>query len=182
MALPATIYRTSIELSHIDRNLYENLQTTVAQHPSETAERLLSRVLAYAICYEPDLAFTKGVAAGDEPDLWVKGPDGRVKLWIEVGLPDPTRLIKATRHSQQVILVACGSGLARWQEQHLAKLRSIPNLTVIGLDQGFLNLLAARLERSITWSITITEGSLYLNVGGENLETGLTLLAGKDLL
>ena len=178
MALPATIYRTSIQLSHIDRNLYETLQATVAQHPSETAERLLARILAYAICYEPELAFTKGVAAGDEPDLWVKGPDGRVKVWIEVGLPDPVRLSKACRHANQVILFACGSSLARWQEQHLAKLSTISNLAIIGLDQGFLNLLAGRLERSITWSITITEGLLYLNVGGETLETGLSLLAG----
>ena len=178
MALPATIYRTSIQLSHIDRNLYETLQATVAQHPSETAERLLARILAFAICYEPELAFTKGVAAGDEPDLWVKGPDGRVTLWIEVGLPDPARLTKASRHARQVILIACGSSLPRWQDQHLAKLSCIPNLTVIGLDQSFLNHLAARLERSVTWSITITEGMLYLNTGDETLETGLTLLAG----
>ena len=181
MALPATIYRTNIELSHIDRNLYETLQTTVAQHPSETAERLLARILAYAICYEPDLLFTKGVAAGDEPDLWVKGPDGRVTAWIEVGLPDPARLTKASRHSEQVILIACGSSLARWQEQHLSKLSTIPNLTIIALDQKFLNRLTVSLERSINWSITITEGLLYLNVGGETLETGLTLLAGTSL-
>lgn len=178
MALPATIYRTSIQLSHVDRDLYETLQATVAQHPSETAERLLARILAYAICYEPDLTFTKGVAAGDEPDLWVKGPDGRVETWIEVGLPDPARLTKASRHARLVILIACGSGLARWQEQHLSKLSIIPNLSVIGLEQGFLNQLANRLERSITWSITITEGLLYLNVGGETLETGLAQLAG----
>lgn len=182
MALPATIYRTSIQLSHIDRNLYETLQATVAQHPSETAERLLARILAYAICYEPDLSFTKGVAAGGEPDLWVKGPDGRVTSWIEVGLPDPARLTKASRHARQVILIACGSGLPRWQEQHLAKLSTIPNLTVIGLDQGFLGHLAARLERSVTCSITITEGMLYLNTGDETLETRLTLLAGTNPL
>jgi len=182
MALPATIYRTSIQLSHIDRNLYETLQATVAQHPSETAERLLARILAFAICYEPELAFTKGVAAGDEPDLWVKGPDGRVTHWIEVGLPDPARLTKASRHAQQVILIACGSNLPRWQEQHLAKLSCIPNLTIFGLDQGFLNHLAARLERSVTWSITITEGMLYLNTGDETLETGLTLLADPNPL
>lgn len=182
MALPATIYRTSIQLSHIDRNLYETLQATVAQHPSETAERLLARILAYAICYEPGLSFTKGVAAGDEPDLWVKGPDGRVTVWIEVGLPDPARLTKAVRHAGQVILIACGSSLARWQEQHLSKLSTIPNLTIIGLDQGFLNDLAARLERSITWSITITEGLLYLNAGDETLEARLTFLAGTNLV
>ena len=82
MALPSTIFRVSLQLADLDRNLYESLQTTVAQHPSETEERLVARLLAYALSYEPGLAFTRGVGAADEPDLWTKGPDGRVLLWI----------------------------------------------------------------------------------------------------
>ncbi|RNC69065.1 MAG: YaeQ family protein [Desulfuromonadales bacterium] len=171
MAQPSTIYRAGIQLSDIDRNLYETLQITVARHPSETAERLVARLLAYALFHEDDLEFTKGICAGDEPDLWVKGPDGRVTLWIEVGLPDPERLVKASRHAGRVILLACGSSRWRWEEQHLAKLAGISNLTVLGLDQGFLEQVVARLQRSIVWSLTITEGSLYLDVGGETLET-----------
>ena len=181
MALPSTIYRASVQLSHIDRNLYESLQTTIAQHPSETAERLVARLLAYALCFEPGLAFTKGVGAGDEPDLWVMGADGRVATWIEVGLPDHERLVKASRHSGRVILIACGPSLSRWVEQHLAKLAGIPNLTVIGLDQGILTRLADRLRRSITWSLTVTEGSLYIGVDGETLEGSVTLLAGRSI-
>lgn len=181
MALPATIYRVSIQLSHLDRNVYESLQTTVARHPSETAERLVVRLLAYAVCFEPGLVFTKGIGAGDEPDLWAKGPDGRVTSWIEVGLPDPERLIKASRHSGRTILVAYGPGLARWREQHLAKLAAIANLTVLGLDQDFLEHLVIRLQRSISWSLTITEGSLYLEADGETLEGTLTLLAGAPV-
>jgi uncharacterized protein YaeQ len=181
MALPSTIYRVSIQLSHIDRNIYESLQTTIAQHPSETAERLVARLMAYALCFEPGLAFTKGVGAGDEPDLWAMGPDGRVLTWIEVGLPDPERLVKASRHSGRVILIACGPSLPRWVEQHLAKLAGIPNLTVIGLDQGLLNQLAARLRRTIAWSLTITEDSLYLGIDGETLEGTITLLSGGPI-
>ena len=178
MALPSTVYRATIELSDLDRGIYETLQTTVARHPSETAERLTARLLAYAACYGEGLSFTRGIAAGDEPDLWVRTGDGRISLWIEVGLPDPDRLVKAARHAEQVVLFAAGQARPRWQEQHLAKLQGIANLTVLAVAQPFLQRLAETVERSITWSITITEGALYLAVGEETLETGLERVAG----
>ena len=178
MALPSTIYRATIQLSHIDRNRYESLQTTIAQHPSETAERLVARLLAYAICYEEGLVFTKGVGAGDEPDLWSKGPDGRVTDWIEVGLPDPERLIKASRHSARAILVACGPSLPLWERQHLPKLAGIRNLTVVTIEQGFLSQLATRLQRAIAWTLTISENCIYLTIGNETLESTITQLSG----
>jgi uncharacterized protein YaeQ len=178
MAQPSTIYRATIQLSDIDRGLYESLQLTVARHPSETEERLLARILAYAIFYDPELSFTKGVGAGDEPDLWSKGPDGRVQHWIEVGLPDAERLVKASRHSEQVILCAFGSSLTVWEKQQLPKLKGISNLTVIGFEQSFLKQLCARLQRTISWSLTITEGNLYLAVDGETLESAITTVSG----
>jgi len=178
MALPSTIYRAGIQLAHLDRNLYGPVQTTIARHPSETEERLVARLLAFALFHEEDLAFTKGICAGDEPDLWVKGSDGRVTLWLEVGLPDPERLVKASRHAGRVVLLACGPSLPNWERQHLAALAGIANLTVIGLDRSFLRQVVARLERSITWSLTVTEGSLYLEIAGETLETTLAHLAG----
>lgn len=178
MALPATIYRASIQLSDVDRSIYESVQTTVARHPSETEERLAARLLAYALFYEPELSFTRGVAAGDEPDLWVKGPDGRVALWVEVGLPDAERLLKASRHAGRVVLLAFGSARWRWEEQQLPKLAGVPNLAVLGLDQGFLGSVVARLQRSIAWSLTVTEGALYLAVDGETLETSPARLIG----
>jgi uncharacterized protein YaeQ len=180
MAQPSTIYRVGIQLSDIDRGLYESLQITVARHPSETEERLLGRILAFALYYEPELTFTRGVGAGDEPDLWVKGPDGRVTCWIEVGLPDAERLIKAGRHSERVVLCAFGSSLPIWEKQQLPKLAGISNLTVISLEQAFLGRLAERLQRSISWSLTVTEGSLYLAIDGETLESSVNHLAGPD--
>ena len=178
MALPSTIYRAAIQLSDVDRGIYESLQTTIARHPSETEERLVARLVAYAIFYDPQLAFTKGVGAGDEPDLWAKGPDGRVTMWIEVGLPEAERMLKAGRHAERVALLTCGSALPVWEKQHLPKLAGSADLTVISLDQGFLAGLVARLERSIVWSLTITEGSLYLNVGHETLESALRVRVG----
>ena len=173
-------YRANIQLSDIDRGLYESLQITVARHPSEKEDRLLARILAYALYYEPELSFTKGVGAGDEPDLWLKGPDGRVRCWIEVGLPDAERLVKASRHSEQVVLCAFGSSLPIWEKQHLPKLAGIPNVTVISLDQAFLGRVSERLQRSISWALTITEGSIYLAIDGETLESAVTHLAGPD--
>lgn len=180
MALPSTIYRASITLADVDRNRYEQLQATVARHPSETGERLVARLLAYALCFEEGLTFTKGIGAGDEPDLWVKGPDGRVRLWVEVGLPEAERLAKAARHAEQAVLFACGSGRFRWESAHLPRLARVANLTVFGLDHDFLQQIVLRLERSIDWSLTVTEGTLYLTASGETLEAPLTLLAGPD--
>ncbi|MFZ4856222.1 MAG: YaeQ family protein [Desulfuromonadaceae bacterium] len=179
MALPSTIYRANIQLSDIDRGVYEALQMTVARHPSETEERLVTRLLAYALFYEEQLLFTKGVSAGDEPDLWAKGPDGRVLLWIEVGLPDAERVIKASRHAARVILVASGKALPNWEQQQLPKLEDIANLIVISFDQAFINCLVSQLDRSINWAITITDGNLYINVGIETYETVLQLRVGN---
>jgi len=173
MALPSTIYRVNISLSDVDRGIYETLQTTVALHPSETGERLVARLLAYAIFYDGELIFTKGVGAGDEPDLWMKGPDGRTQLWIEVGLPEAERLIKAGRHSERVALIAFGKALAAWEMQQLPKLHGVRNLQIVHLNQGFIASLAATLERSINWSVTLSDDHLYINSGAETFETKL---------
>ena len=173
MALPATIFRTNIQLSHVDRGIYETIQVTVAQHPSETSERMVARILAMAIFFEPGMSFTKGLCASDEPDLWILGPDGRPKLWGEVGLPDADRIVKASRHADQVALLACGRTLANWERLHLPKLLRIANLEVISLEPGFILSLVEGLERAIYWSITITDGSICLTSGDTYLETAI---------
>ena len=182
MALPATIYKASIQLSDIDRGCYETLAATAARHPSETEERLVARLLAYAIFFEDNLTFTKGLCASDEPDLWIKGGDDRVRFWVEVGLPDAERIVKASRHAERVALLACGRALQSWQQLHLPKLANISNLTVITIDQTFLTALVERLERSISWSITITEGVCYLTIGEETLETTIRVFDSNLLL
>jgi len=179
MALPSIVYRVNIQLSDVDRGIYESLQATVARHPSETEERLVARLLAYALFFEPELIFTKGIGSGDEPDLWLKGPDDRVLLWVEVGLPEPERLIKACHHAARVALIACGRALPNWEQQHLPKLEGVPNLSLIRFDQAFINSLVSKLDRSINWSITITDSNLYLNVGNETFETVLQEREGK---
>lgn len=178
MALPSTIFRLNLQLSDVERGIYETIQTTVAQHPSETEERLVSRILALAIFYEPELVFTKGISATDEPDIWVIGPDGRTNLWVEVGLPESDRIIKAGRHSEKVALLACGKSLSNWEQHQLTKLGSVKNLTITSVDQTFINTLASNLERVINWSITITEGTMYLTTGKLTFETIILVKAG----
>ncbi|WP_224982124.1 YaeQ family protein [Geomonas agri] len=178
MALPSTIYRASVQLSDLDRQVYADIQTTIAQHPSETSERLLARLLALSLCYEEDLAFTKGVGSGDEPDLWSKGPDGRVQLWVEVGQPDPERLAKSCRHVERAFLFTFGANVSRWLTQHQTKLAQVKNLTVICIDFDFLRQLCDKLERVINWSITVTEGNIYLTYDGQTIETSLEHICG----
>ena len=175
MAQPSTIYRVKIQLSDIDRGIYETLQASVARHPSETEERLVAKLLAYALFYEDDLQFAKGVGAGDEPDLWSKEPDGRTLAWVEVGLPEAERLIKASRHSGRVALLACGSALPNWERQQLPKLTGVATIAIVSVDQDFIRRLVGLLERVITWEITITEGTLYLQIAGESLETPIRI-------
>ncbi len=178
MALPSTIYRANIQLADIDHGVYESISTTVAQHPSETEERLVARLLALAIFYEPELTFTKGLCATDEPDLWVVGPDGRPHFWVEVGLPEAERIIKATRHAKRVGLLACGRALPSWDQQHLPKLERVANLAVVSVDQAFISTLASQLQRSINWSITISGGIVYLTAGDKTFETAIQIKAG----
>jgi uncharacterized protein YaeQ len=100
-----------------------------------------------------------------------------VELWLEVGLPDPERLLKAARHAARVILLASGSARWRWESAHLARLAAVPNLQVLGLDNDFVQKVAALLQRSIEWSVTVTDGTLYLNIGEVTLETAVEVLA-----
>lgn len=179
MARPSIIYRANLHISDIDHGVYETVSTTVAQHPSETEERLVARLLAFSIFHEPELTFTKGLSSTYEPDLWVIGPDGRVRFWIEVGAPDADRIIKASRHSGRVALLASGKTVSNWFQQQLPKIEKIDNLTVVSVDQAFITTLASTLERTINWSITITEGTLYLAVGDVTHETIIQVKTGK---
>ncbi|WP_305046849.1 YaeQ family protein [Geoalkalibacter sp.] len=180
MALPSTIHRAVVQLSDVDRGIYETLQVTLARHPSETAQRLVLRLLAYAVCHAPELSFTKGICAGDEPDLWIREPDGRVKLWIEVGTPEPQRLLKACRHAEQVVLLTAGPGRFRWDAQYRELLTGLDNVRVLGVDYDFVSQVATGLERSITWELTISGGSLYLTSAKQTYETTLETLVSAE--
>lgn len=176
MATGTTIYRAAVQLADADRGVYAELRATLARHPSETAERLVTRLLAYALFYEPGLVFTKGISDGDQPDLWVLEADNRIGLWLEVGLPDAARISKACRHAVRVQLLLSGQRRRVWEGQHLAGLASLSNLAICTLDQPLIQQLSEGLERSINWGVTVSGGVVYLSAGERSLETPLLWL------
>ena len=181
MALPSIVHRATIELCDSDRGRFETLRADTALHPSETPQRLLLRMLAYALFHEEGLAFSKGVCAGDEPDLWSHQPDGRVALWLEVGTPKAVRLIKAARHAERVRLLVGGDGFERWARDELPKLEAAGSVSVYRLAGELLDELEGRLERNNAWSLTVSGGALYLTDRCETLEGELVHLTGPAL-
>lgn len=176
MATGTTIYHATIQLADADRGVYTELRATVARHPSETAERLVVRLLAYALFYEPGLVFTKGISDGDQPDLWVTDPDNRIALWLEVGLPDVARITKACRRATRVVLLLSGQRRRHWEGLHLPGLAGETNLAIWTLEQRVIQQLVDVLERSVKWALTVSGGVAYLAVGSHSMETPLIRL------
>ncbi len=177
MALQATPYKVELNLTDIDRSIYENLRFTVAKHPSETEERLAVRLIAYALFYHEQLAFGRGLSDVDEPALWEKSLDDRVLHWIEVGQPDADRITWCSRRTEKFSLVAYGN-LRVWQTKVLDTVRSLKNINVVGIEQEALADLARDLPRSISWSVMISDGELFVTDERGQHEIRLEWLAG----
>ena len=177
MALQATPYKVELNLTDLDRSVYENLRFTVAKHPSETEERLAVRLIAYALFYHEQLAFGRGLSDVDEPALWEKSLDDRVLHWIEVGQPDADRITWCSRRTEKFSLVAYGN-LRVWQTKVLDTVRSLKNINVVGIEQEALADLARDLPRSISWSVMISDGELFVTDERGQHEIRLEWLAG----
>ncbi|MES1205287.1 MAG: YaeQ family protein [Pseudomonadota bacterium] len=115
MALSATVYHLQIDLSDVDRGVYEALDLRVARHPSETMRFLLTRVIAFCLCHEEGIAFSKGLSTNDDPALWIKDMQGNVRAWIEVGTPSAERLHKASTAAQRA-----ATSWTRWMRRPIA--------------------------------------------------------------
>ncbi len=178
MALQATPYKVELNLTDLDRGVYENLRFTVARHPSETEERLGARLIGYALWYSESLAFGRGLSDVDEPALWDKSLDDRVLHWIEVGQPDADRLVWCSRRAERVSLVAYGS-LRVWQTKVLEQVRTLKNLSVVAVDSQALTELTANLPRSVSWSVMISDGTLFVTDERGQHEIPLEWLAGE---
>lgn len=161
MALKPKIYKARISLSDIDRDYYDTLNLTIAQHPSETLERMMVRVLAYCINAREGLVFTRGLCAVDEPDIWVRTPDNRISVWIDVGEPAVDRIKKATRLAPLVRVYSFNTKSDVWWEQGRAGFSGLP-AAVFRLRWKDIQALAALVQRSMDLSVTITGDSAYI--------------------
>ena len=161
MALTSTPYKADLSLSDLDRDVYATLRFTVARHPSETEERLVSRLLAYALWYAESLAFGRGLSDVDEPALWEKSLDDRILHWIEVGQPDSERLTWCSRRAAQVSLLVYGNRRV-WETRILPSVSTLGNLNIAALPQAPLGALAEDLPRSIKWAVMISEDTLFV--------------------
>jgi len=174
MALKATIFKADLQISDMDRNYFHEHALTIARHPSENDERMMVRVLAYALHADEALAFGKGLSADDEPDLWRKDLTGAIQLWIDVGLPDEKRIRKACGRAAQVVIVSYGGrGAELWWAQAGAALERCRNLTVINLPQAATQAVAALVnlsQRTMELQCLIQEGHLWLSSGEDRIE------------
>ncbi|MEH6578056.1 MAG: YaeQ family protein [Amphritea sp.] len=163
MALKPTIYKVDLQLTDTDRNCYEQCALTIAQHPSETLTRMMVRILVYAVNYHRDLRFTKGLSTSDEPELWQIAPDGQVEHWIELGQVSPDRLRKAVSRAPQISLYAYGSEVDIWWDKNGEAISSLPKVSVWAFAAQEVAQLEQFVERSMTLSLCITDGTLFLS-------------------
>ncbi len=176
MAQGSQVYHVEIQLADTDREQYATLQFSTPQHPSETAERLVLRLLASALFHEEGLAFRKGgVSQGEEPDLSVHDLTGQLQHWIEIGTPTRERLQKAARHTPRVSVLTHDGLLRRWQSQHGGKLPAFDG-GILCLEAGLVEALSQSLPRRIQWQMTVSGGMLYLDTGEQSLTSSLSSL------
>ena len=162
MALKATIYKAELQIADMDRNYYQEHTLTLARHPSETDERMMIRLLAFAIHAHEQLTFTKGLFDTDEPDLWQKDFTGAIDLWSEVGQPDDKRLLKACGRSAHVLVYSYSATSHIWFKQLATKLDRAKNLSVMNIPAEASAQLQALAQRNMQLQCTIQDGQIYL--------------------
>ncbi|HZX76890.1 YaeQ family protein [Lysobacter sp.] len=163
MALKATVVKAELQLSDLDRHHYATYPLTLAQHPSETDQRLMVRLVAFALFASERLEFGKGLSTDDEPDLWRRDYTGEIELWIDLGQPDESRIRKACGRARQVVVVNyAGRAADLWWDKNTAALSRLGNLTVLDIDEASVDALAAMIERSMRFNALIQDGELQL--------------------
>lgn len=169
MALKATIFKADLQIADLDRHYYADHALTIARHPSETDERMMMRVLAFALHAGERLQFCKGLSDDDEPDLWQKDLTGAIETWIEVGQPDERRLLKAAGRAAQVIVYAYGGTAPIWWKQIAAKIERAPNISIFHVQAEQGAALARLAQRSMRLQCTVQEGQVWMADGEQSM-------------
>jgi uncharacterized protein YaeQ len=169
MALTATIYNFDVDLSDTDRHVYETVSIRVAQHPSESNEYLIARLLAYLLEYAEGIAFSRGVSDPDEPPIAVRDLTGRVQSWIEIGTPDTARLHKASKAAARVA-VYCHKDPAQWLRQlDVPAIHRAAELELYSIDRALVAALVSRLDRRMAFALSVNDREVYVSIGNDNL-------------
>ncbi len=181
MALKATIFKADLNIADMDRHYYQDHALTIAQHPSETEERLMVRLLAFALHAHEALTFGKGLSTEDEPDLWLKDLSGTIELWIDVGLPDERRIRKACGRAKQVIIYSFGGhGADLWWDKNCKAFERIRNLSVYNLPVATGQSLAKLAQRNMQLQCTIQDGDVWLGDNDNRVEMAVTALLTRE--
>ena len=183
MAAKATIYKATLQISDIDRSVYSDHSVTIARHPSETDERMLIRLLAFALNVPADnehgaLEFAKDMWDPDEPSLWQKDYTGGIVHWIEVGQPDEKRLLRATARVGRVSVYSFSASTAIWWKGIETKLTRARNLTVWQIPSDQSQALAALAQRTMELQVTVQDGAIWVGDGERSIEVAPMRLYG----
>ncbi|WP_298830323.1 YaeQ family protein [uncultured Piscinibacter sp.] len=175
MALKATIFKARVQLADMDRGLYADHALTLARHPSETDERMLMRVLAFALNVPADdregtLEFGKGLSDTDEPDLWHRDLTGRIRHWIDVGQPDDKRLLRAAGRADRVSVYAYAASTPIWWGGIANKLARAANIEVWQVDAAQSQALAALARRTMQLQVSVQDGTAWVGDGEQSVE------------
>ena len=170
MALKSTIFRLTLNVSDMDRGYYGEHALTVARHPSENDERMMVRVLAFALCAADDLRFGRGLSTEDEADLYAESPDGRIRLWIDVGLPDERWVKKAAARSDEVLVLAYGRTAGMWWQKARATLERLANLRVMALAPDSSRELVGLAQRGAALQCIVQDGQIWLGEGEQMVQ------------
>ena len=179
MALKATIFKADLQIADMDRQYYHTHALTIARHPSENDERMMARILVFALHADANLEFTKGLSTDDEPDLWQKTLSGEIETWIELGQPDIKRIRKACGRAKQVYVYTYSERSAQvWWRQNRDEFSRFVNLSVASVPDEAIKSLADLAQRTMQLQCTIQDGQVWL--GNSNQSISITLIKKKN--
>src|SRR5512142_3451891 len=174
MALKSTIFKVELSVADIDRGYYRDHSLTLARHPSETDERMMVRLLAFALHAGEALEFGRGLSAEEEPDLVRRDLTGAIEQWIEVGLPDEREVRKACGRSRAVHVLAYGGrAVDLWWDGARKTLERQERLAVDEVPAEASRALAAMAGRSMRLQVTIQDGHVVVTDGAESVSTDI---------
>ena len=177
MALKSTIFKAELQVSDLDRNHFATHSLTIARHPSETDQRMMVRLLAFALNADERLEFGRGLSAEDEPDLVKTDLTGSIDLWIDVGLPDEREVRKASGRAREVkVYLYGGRSAALWWAQNEEAMARLRNVSVMEVSESVAASITALADRTMRLDCTIQDGQVWLAANGETLHFEMAVL------